>query len=202
MTTHKLPPLPAPYSEKAALGGSHCAQYNKSNMESFGDDCYEAGFQQGMLRKREHMKTDVPLPEPLIRVPDFCGNTEKCYTATQMLAYGAACAAAAHKKCESLQAKIDVPLPEYPVSGGYWTEREIGAIRCYGAACAAAALEAKPAAVPELTEEQRIHLAQAAEMLEDWQHECDIRGNDSIAKGAEASAYVLRQMLAASKGNT
>lgn len=48
-----------------------------------------------------------------------------------------------------------------------------------------------------LTEEQRLHLGQAAEMLDDYAEIQDGCGNDCTAKGAEASAYVLRKMLAA-----
>jgi len=38
---------------------------------------------------------DVPMPEPLLRVPAFAGRPESCFTAAQMRAFGEACARAA-----------------------------------------------------------------------------------------------------------
>jgi hypothetical protein len=47
-----------------------------------------------------------------------------------------------------------------------------------------------------LTDEQRLHLAQAANLLQEYGAECSRSGTDSTAEGCNASAYVLRQMLA------
>lgn len=55
-----------------------------------------------------------------------------------------------------------------------------------------------PAAAPQaLTDEQRLHLSQAADLLDEYGNECSRGGADSTAKGCEASAYVLRQILRA-----
>jgi hypothetical protein len=51
--------------------------------------------------------------------------------------------------------------------------------------------------VADLTGKQRIHLAQAWVMLEDYAEGNRQAGNDSIAAGADASAHVIKEMLTA-----
>lgn len=68
---------------------------------------------------------------------------------------------------------------------------------CFPLYTAEQALAAHEAVSVILTKEQRVYLDQAQLELEDralGQYE---KGNDSIAKGCEASAYVIREMLAA-----
>lgn len=52
---------------------------------------------------------------------------------------------------------------------------------------------------PSLTEDQRMYILQAAEYLDEHAKECRDDGADSGAVGREASAFVLRQLLAGSK---
>ena len=63
---------------------------------------------------------------------------------------------------------------------------------------ACAALAAPTDRAEPLTEEQRLHLAQAANLLVEYGAECSRCGADSTADGCNASAYVLRKMLASS----
>lgn len=59
-------------------------------------------------------------------------------------------------------------------------------------------LYAHPVAAPQpLTDEQRLYLSQAAGLLDEYGAECSRGGADSTAKGCEASAYALRQLLRA-----
>lgn len=54
----------------------------------------------------------------------------------------------------------------------------------------------RPAVVTPLTDKQRLYLASAWTMLEDYADGQTTAGNDSIAMGAMASAHVIKLMLA------
>ena len=51
--------------------------------------------------------------------------------------------------------------------------------------------------LPPLSDQMRLLLWQATEMLEDHASSCKFAGNDSAAEGALASAHVVRQLAAA-----
>ena len=51
--------------------------------------------------------------------------------------------------------------------------------------------------LPVLSDEQRLHIDQAQQYLEDYADEADRGGTNSVAEGARASAHVLRAVLAA-----
>lgn len=54
----------------------------------------------------------------------------------------------------------------------------------------------RPVHSAPLTGKQRLYLAQAWELLEDYAQDQRKAGNDSIADGAEASAHEIKQLLA------
>lgn len=54
----------------------------------------------------------------------------------------------------------------------------------------------RPMRPTTLTERQRLYLAQAWTLLEDYAQDQRKAGNDSIADGAEASAHEIKQLLA------
>lgn len=63
-------------------------------------------------------------------------------------------------------------------------------------------IERREAVAPPMTDEQRLHVGQAAELLDEYADVLTGRGYGSTAEGAEASAYVLRSMLSAPGAET